>query len=125
MVEREPQFQQQATLEQPAGDVRSSRRGADGTEHDRVGRVQLGQHRVRQHFAGALPAARAKIIFSGRESAGCGDRVQHLQSLGDHLGPDPIAADHRQVETHRRIVAAPIARSRSHLSRAQLPKANR
>ena len=91
VVELEPQPQQQAALEDAAG----HRRVADRAEQDRVVPAQLVEHRVRQRLAGRVPASGAEVVLGRRRRRrrGRGDRTQHLEALGDHLGPDPVAAD--------------------------------
>ena len=91
VVELEPDPQQQTALE----DAGRHRRVADGAEQDRVVLAQLAQHRVRQQFAGAVPAGGAEVVLGGRDAGH--DAPQDLQALRDHLGTDAIAGDDREL----------------------------
>ena len=102
VVEGEPQLEQQAALEQPARHVGGTGRRADRAEQDRVGLGELGQHRVGQHLTGALPAGRAQVVGGGGEGARAADGIEHLEPFGDHLRPDPVAADDGEVDGRAR-----------------------
>jgi len=91
VVELEAQPQQQTALEDP----RRHARVADRSEQDRVVPAQLVEDRVREQLAGALPAHRPEVVVGGLDIGG--DLAQDLQSLGHHLGADPVSSDHCQA----------------------------
>ena len=96
VVEGEPELQQQAALEHPGRDARV----ADRAEQDRVVLADLLQLGVRQRLAGGVPALRAEVVLGPleRHAVLCGDRVEHLERLGGHLGSDPVTGDDGQRE---------------------------
>ena len=103
-VELEAEPEEQAPLEGARRHRRVADRGADGPEQDRVVTPELVEHRVAQHLAGADVARRAEVVVGGPErDAG---RFDHLQRLGQHLRPDAVPADDRDVvgvPAHRRL----------------------
>ncbi len=94
VVEGEAQLQQQAALEQAAGDRRGAGGGADRAEDDRLGwRASSLQHRIGQHLAGALPALGAEVVVDEVEGVVADDGGEDLQALGDDLRADAVAGD--------------------------------
>ncbi len=100
VVEREAQLQQQAPLQQPGRDRLRPRRRADRAQNQRIGAGQLGQHRIGQHFAGALPALGPQVVVGEVEGVGTDGRLQHLESLGDDFGPDSVTGNDSDVLWH-------------------------
>ncbi len=94
VVELEPDPQQQAALEDPGRHGRV----ADGAEQDRVVLAQFAEHRVRQQFAGAVPAGGPEVVFGGHHARH--DAPQDLEAFGNHLWTDAITGDDREL--HRR-----------------------
>ena len=68
---------------------------ADGAEQDRVVLAQFAQHRIRQQFAGPVPAGGAEVVLGGYDAGD--DAAQDLEALGNHLGTDAIAGDDREL----------------------------
>ncbi len=98
MVEREPQPQQQPTLEHPGGDARV----ADGTEQDDVVATDRGQVGVGQGVPRAVPPRGAEVVAGGADVDVVTDRrLQHLQAGTDDLGADPVPGDDGQVDGRR------------------------
>ena len=90
-VQVEAQLEQQAPLERPRGDGRGADRRAHGAEEDGVLSAQLGEHRVREHLAGAHVAVGAEVVLVGVE--GHPGRADHLDRLGHHFGTDAVPPD--------------------------------
>jgi hypothetical protein len=91
VVELEAQPQQQTALQ----DARRDTGVADRAEEDRVVPPQLVEHRVGEQLTGALPPHRAEVVVGGLHVGS--DLPQDLQSLGHHLGTDPVSSDHCQA----------------------------
>ena len=89
LVEREPQLEQQATLEHSRRDGRV----ADRAEQDRVVAGQLLDHRFGQHLTGAQVARGAEVVGGGLAPGQYG--VQDLEALRHHLGADAVTGHHR------------------------------
>jgi hypothetical protein len=56
---------------------------------------QLLEHGIRQDLTGREVAPAPQFVVDGVEPDACGAR--HLEPFGDHLGPDPVAADDGDV----------------------------
>ena len=54
----------------------------------------LGEHRVGQQLTGCVVAPRAQVVFVLLHTGQ--DGVEDVDRLGDLLGSDPVAADHRE-----------------------------
>ena len=90
-VELEPQAEEQAPLQGARRDVGGAHGRPDGPEQDGVVAAELLERRVGQHLAGAQVPVGAEVVVGGVEHHARGRH--HLQRLGDHLGPDAVAAD--------------------------------
>ncbi len=96
VVELEAQRQQDPALEDP----RRHARVTDRAQQDRVLAPQLGQHRCGQRLARGVVAAGAEVVVGGRDeqTGQRRDGVEHLQALGDHLGPDPVPGNDSKLQ---------------------------
>ena len=87
-------------------------RVADGTEQDRVHALDCGEGLVRQDLFGLEPVV-GRVGILGQveaEAEALGRSAQDLEALGNHLGPDAVAGDHRDaMRVHWLIVGAPDA----------------
>src|SRR5438445_1251606 len=66
----------------------------DGPEVDGVDDPELGQHRVGQRLAGTQVPLASQVVGNGLDLEPRHDVGQDLESLGDDLGPGPVAGDH-------------------------------
>jgi len=94
VVEAEPPFEQQATLED------TGRHGgiADSTEQDRVVAADVLEFRVRQYLAGAVVPRSTEVEVRRLRFDTRG--LEHAQSLLDHLRADAVARNGRDPICH-------------------------
>ena len=85
LIQAEPSLQQQVALE----DARLHARVADRPEEHGVQLAELLQLLVGQHVAGAQVPLGAQVELDQLERGVALDGVEHLQALGDDLGPVP------------------------------------
>ena len=93
-VEGEAHLEQQAPLDQP----RRHLRGSDGPQVEGVQGAPLLDHLVRKHGAVTPVAGTTQVVVDGFQLDS--GRSDHLEALGDHIGPDAIAADDAYAVGH-------------------------
>ncbi len=91
-MEREPEAQQEPFLQHPGRDPRI----ADGAEEDRVAGPEFFEDRVGEDLARAKEELGAEVEGPGLEvePVAAGDLIENLQTLPDHLRPDPVSRNH-------------------------------
>jgi hypothetical protein len=98
VVEREPESEEKAALEDAARHARV----ADRAEQDRVVSLDLLEHRVGKRLPGAVPAPCAEVVTglvdADPGAGGAGRGAEHLECLGGHLGADAVAAHDGQPD---------------------------
>ena len=104
MVEGEPQPQQQASLQQPAGHIPSTGSCTDRAQQDGVRLGELGQHRFGKDLARTLPARCTEVVVGGRNCARPGHRRQNLETFRHHLGADAVTADDGEFDRRRTCI---------------------
>ncbi len=104
MVEGEAQFQQQSSLQQPAGHIPSTGSRTNRTQQDGVRLGELSHDRFGKDLARALPASRTQVVVGGRKCARPGHRRQDLEAFCDNLGADAVTADHGEFDRRRTCI---------------------
>ncbi len=94
MVEREAKLEQQAALDDAAGELGIARVATDRAEQDHVVLSDRVEVVVGEDVAGREVVARAERELGDVElDTGCRG-TKHLERLGGHLRTDSVACDH-------------------------------
>jgi hypothetical protein len=102
VVEGESQLEQEAPLDDSAGEPGISRVSADGAEEDHFVRLERIEGSIRKDLACRQEVTGAEGILGDDDvHVVRDDGAEHFHRLGDHFGPYAVTGDHGEVNGAR------------------------